>query len=174
MRFLRRSRGRTLANRGLPGGLCLLWVGGAMTAAARVGGSQHSPRAPAARKDGSAAIFAPGRRDRSSPWLRGSRPGGGLLLGTRVISSDVTLGVYQRPYIRVHERPLVLHAEKVDTVGINSTESCPSVTGVEQMVAMLPSRGRRACAASAASTAQCPSCPARGYVKPDQQKTTGF
>ena len=114
---------------GILGGLCLSSAGGAATATARGGGSQHSPRVPAARKDGSAAIFAPGRRDRSSPRLWRSRLGGGVLLGTRVIHRPtVTLGVYQRLYIRVYGRPLVLHTEKVDTVGINSTEACPSVT----------------------------------------------
>ncbi|KAK0751016.1 hypothetical protein B0T18DRAFT_61048 [Schizothecium vesticola] len=71
-------------------------------------GSQHSPRVPASRKDGSAAIFAPRRRDRSSPRLWRSRLGGGVFLGTRAIHRPmVTLGVYQPLYIRVYERPLV-------------------------------------------------------------------
>lgn len=48
-----------------------------------------------------------------------------MLLGTRVIHRPtVTLGVYQRLYIRVYERPLVLHTEKVDTVGIAKVKDC--------------------------------------------------
>jgi len=43
---------------------------------------------------------------RPTARLRRSRPGGGVLLGTRVIHCPiVTLGVYQCPYIPVHERP---------------------------------------------------------------------
>lgn len=96
----------------IPGGLCL--------SSARGGGSSHSPRAPTARKDGS-AIFVPGWRDRSSPRLRRSRPGGGVLLATRAIHRPtVTLGIYQRPYIPVHERPLVLHAEACASVTVRN------------------------------------------------------
>lgn len=56
--------------------------GGATTTAARGGISQHPPKAPVARKDSFTVIFTPGRRDRPSPRLRRSRPGGDVLLGT--------------------------------------------------------------------------------------------
>jgi len=68
----------------------------------------------------------------------------------------VTLGV-QRPYIPVHERPLVLHAE-----------ACASVTvwsewGAAPYSSTRPAQRQRRSA-----------LPARSYVKPGQEKTMGF